>query len=91
MRSAWLKWARAVELQQELARLTREFGARGAPTYEYLASDDADQHLLTITMEWRLRVVEPFPERWSVLLGDIVTSLRAALDHAFWGSTQSKV
>jgi hypothetical protein len=40
-------------------------------------------------MYWRLRVTEPYPERWSLLLGDSVTNLRASLDHAFWAAVNA--
>ena len=85
MRSAWIKWARAVELQQQLARATREYGARD--TYDYVRTDNAVGHGAEdplVRMHWKLRIKEPHPERWSILLGDILTNFRAALDHAFW-------
>ncbi len=85
MPSAWLKWARAVEHQKALARATREW-VSGDP-HRYERSDNrADRHDPIVRMEWRLRVQTPYPGRWGVLLGDAVTNLRAALDHAFWAA-----
>jgi len=40
-----------------------------------------------VKAHWRLRILEPFPERWSVLLGDVLTNFRAAMDHTFWAAT----
>jgi hypothetical protein len=39
LRSSWIKWARAIELRQELARGTREYGALHA--YEYVREDNS--------------------------------------------------
>ena len=33
---------------------------------------------------WRARVSRPIPEQWSILVGDVVHSLRAALDYLAW-------
>lgn len=86
MRSAWLKWARGVEHQKVLARATREFVA-GRTLYMYERTDNsADSTDPLVRMHWRLRDLPEYPERWSILLGDIVTNLRAALDHAFWAA-----
>ncbi|WP_158894136.1 hypothetical protein [Amycolatopsis anabasis] len=85
MRSAWIKWARAVELQRILGRGIREFAVEDS--HEYVRCDnaqDADDPLIRI--HWRLKIKKQFPERWSVLIGDILTNLRAALDHTFWAA-----
>lgn len=85
MRSAWIKWARAVEHQRVLARSIREFGARDS--YEYVRRDNAGDGLdPLLRVHWRLKIKEPYPERWPVLIGDILTNLRAALDHTFWAA-----
>jgi hypothetical protein len=85
IRSAWLKWARAVEHQKALAGSTREWLAERP--YRYERTDNcADRHDPCVRMEWRLRIDKPYPERWSVLVGDAVTNLRAALDHALWAA-----
>ncbi len=63
----------------------REFNTR--ETYEYVRWDNAgDFHDPLLRAQWRLKIKEPFPERWGVLIGDVVTNLRAALDHAFWAA-----
>jgi len=88
MRSAWLKWARGVEHQKALAAETRKRDHLGG--YEYDRFDnlnDATDPL--VRMHWQLRVTDPYPERWGVLLGDSVTNLRAALDHAFWAAANA--
>jgi hypothetical protein len=88
MRSAWIKWARGVEHQRVLARAMRESSA--VKSHEYVRVDnarDADDPLVRV--HWRLRILEPFPERWSVLLGDVLTNFRAAMDHTFWAAAVS--
>lgn len=83
MGSAWIKWARAMEHQKVLARATREF--RTVDSYEYVRTDNnGDRDDPLVRVQWQLQVKEPYPERWSVLMGDVLTNLRAALDHAFW-------
>lgn len=85
MRSAWIKWARGVEHQRVLARSMREFSATTA--HEYVRGDNADDGSdPLVQVEWRLKVLKPFPERWGVLLGDVFTNLRAAMDHTFWAA-----
>lgn len=85
IRSAWLKWARAVEHQKALAGSTREWQAERP--YRYERTDNcSDRYDACVRMEWRLRLEKPYPERWSVLVGDAVTNLRAALDHALWAA-----
>jgi len=82
-RSAWLKWARAVEHQRDLGRAVTTY--RAAQPFEYLRTDnmdDADDPLVRV--HWRFHLIEPHPERWSVLLGDFLANLRDALDHALW-------
>src|SRR2546423_671405 len=37
-----------------------------------------------VRMHWQLRIKQPYPERWSVLMGDVLTNLRTALDHTLW-------
>lgn len=61
----------------------REFDLDHA--YEYVQFDNTgarDDPL--VRMDWRLRVKKPYPERWSILLGDVVGDFRAALDHAMY-------
>jgi hypothetical protein len=83
MRSAWLKWARAVEHAHVLAAMTRQF--MDTDPYSYVRTDnqrDRDDQL--IRAHWKLKVHHAYPERWSMLLGNIVSDLRSSLDHAFW-------
>lgn len=85
VRSAWIKWARAVEHQKVLARALREFAS--VESYEYVRTDNAqDGDDPVLSVHWRAVVRVPYPERWSVLLGDVFTNLRAVLDHAFWAA-----
>ncbi|MEV0675151.1 hypothetical protein AB0I60_01370 [Actinosynnema sp. NPDC050436] len=88
MRSAWIKWARGVEHQQVLARAVREFDFSKAYAYERTdnVGDVADP---VVRVQWRLKVLEPFPERWGAVVGDVLTNLRAALDHTFWAAVMA--
>jgi len=66
-----------------LARETREFV--GLDSYEYVRIDNAaDATDPLVRMHWQLRIKQSYPERWSVLIGDVLTNLRAALDHTLW-------
>jgi hypothetical protein len=85
MRSAWLKWARAVEHQQTLARETWLFAEKDSYEYTCFNNSSAPDDRL-VRMHWRLKIKEPYPERWSILIGDALTNLRAALDHALWSA-----
>lgn len=88
MRSAWIKWARGVEHQRVLARAMREFSS--TKSHEYVRVDNArDADDMLVKAHWRLRILEPFPECWSVLLGDVLTNFRAVLDHTFWAAAVS--
>ncbi len=88
LRSAWLKWARAVEHANVLARATREWQASDPHRYE--RSDRVSSfYERGLQVEWRLRIEHPIPERWSVLIGDVLTNLRGALDHAFWAAVNA--
>ncbi|WP_194838573.1 hypothetical protein [Nocardia sp. XZ_19_369] len=85
MRSAWIKWARGLEHQRDLAREMRVFTQ--SSSYEYVRFDNGDNASdPLVKMYWKLKVTQPFPERWSVLIGDVLTNLRAALDHTFWAA-----
>ena len=90
LRSAWLEWARAAEMQQILARATREYGALGN-THDDTRTDNADDVSNPIFSAHRkLRTKRPHPARWSVLMGDVLTNFRAALDHAVWYAVNAR-
>jgi hypothetical protein len=86
--SAWVKWARGVELQRELASATREYLAGDPYRYERWDNqrDGADP---LFRVHWRLVQVQPFPQRWGVLLGGAVAGLRDALDHVLWAAVDA--
>jgi hypothetical protein len=89
LRSAWIKWARAVEHQKAFAREMREFDLDDA--YEYVQWDNLRNPGgdTLVRMYWRLHIKKPYPERWSILLGDVVGDFRAALDHAFYDAVMA--
>ena len=86
--SAWLKWARAVEHAGDLTRATREWQASDPHRYERREAV-SPFYERRLQVEWRLRVERPVPQRWSVLLGDVLTNLRGALDHALWAAVRA--
>lgn len=87
MRTAWIKWPRAVEHQRELAAIGREFLDR--ETHSFVRTDNAgDASDPLIRMQWHVDLSRPYPERWSVLIGDVLTNLRAALDHVLWAAVE---
>ncbi|MGY1684942.1 hypothetical protein ACI8AK_05065 [Geodermatophilus sp. SYSU D00867] len=83
LRSAWIKWARAVEHQKAFAREMREFDLDSAFEYVQFDNTGAREDPL-VRIDWRLRVKKEYPERWSILLGDVLGDFRAALDHAMY-------
>lgn len=86
LRSAWAKWARGVEHQQVLARTSREWAQAGERNRYQRCDNAADRDDEVVRMHWHLAEAAPIPERWGVLLGDVLTNLRAALDHAMWAA-----
>jgi len=86
MRSAWLKWARGVEHQQVMARATREHQQSGISNLYERCDNAGDATDPLLRMHWHLAEAATVPERWGVLLGDVFTNFRAALDHAMWAA-----
>ncbi|WP_406230578.1 hypothetical protein [Nocardia sp. NBC_01009] len=39
---------------------------------------------------YTVRVREPIPEDWPLMVGDVLTNLRAALDHSVYGHAESR-
>lgn len=85
MRSAWLKYARAVEHAKVLAAESRKRDHGRA--YDYRRFDNLQHHEdPLVRMHWQLRIRDPYPERWALLIGDCLVNFRAALDHAMWAA-----
>jgi hypothetical protein len=61
----------------------REFDLENA--FQYVQFDNTGHREdPLVRVDWRLRVKKPYPERWSILLGDVVGDFRAAPDHAMY-------
>ena len=90
LRSAWLKWARAAEMQQILARATREYGALGNTHGDTRTDNTDDVSNPIFSAHRKLRTKQPHPARWSVLMGDVLTNFRAAVDHAVWYAVNAR-
>jgi hypothetical protein len=65
-RSAWLKWAHAVEIRNELARAVVAYRAGKPHRYDRFDNLD-DGAAALVSMHWKLRVLKPHPEPWSIL------------------------
>jgi hypothetical protein len=77
-----------VELQRELARASREYLAADPYRYERWDNQrDGTDPLFRV--HWRLVQVQPYPQRWGVLLGGAVAGLRDALDHVVWAAVDA--
>ncbi|MCO1575143.1 hypothetical protein M8C13_05140 [Crossiella sp. SN42] len=61
----------------------REFDFSWAHAYDRTDNVSAFSDAL-VRAQWRLKILVPFPERWGVLVGDVLTNLCAALDHTLW-------
>jgi hypothetical protein len=80
--SAWLKWGRAIVhgemLKADIETLRSDSDAH--PVLAYRAEYQAKRHGFAVVPG----VVDLPPPRWSVLLGDVASNFRAALDHLAW-------
>lgn len=43
-----------------------------------------------VDVVYTVRVREPIPEDWPLMVGDVLTNLRAALDHSVYGHAESR-
>lgn len=80
--SAWLKWAQgllhAETLQTDIVRVAHK--ADAYPVLAHRAEYQPKRHGFAVIAE----EIAPIPPRWPLLLGDIATNYRAALDHLAW-------
>ncbi len=82
--SARAKLARAAEHNTELHRLVEEFRDKDAYAFTITQRDDPFDHAI-VRAEYKVRVrKEPPADQWAVVLGDLLTNLRAVLDHAIY-------
>ncbi len=80
--SAWLKWAQgllhAETLQADIKRIGHEADAH--PVSAFRAKYDPKRHGFPVIAE----EIAAIPARWPLLLGDVASNYRAALDHLAW-------
>ncbi len=81
MRDAFLKLNRARLHQSTLEAEIELFQQRGPCRWSYVASDNQLDRS-TVTIEVIAEVREKTPAGWGLIVGDILTNLRASLDHA---------
>jgi hypothetical protein len=80
--TAWLKWGRAIIHAEALKADIDSFrgDADANPVLAYRAEYHAKRHGFSIVPA----VVNMMPARWGLILGDIVSNYRAAIDHLAW-------
>ncbi|MCC3317817.1 hypothetical protein [Nocardia africana] len=84
MDSAYAKLARACHHLDELTRSVHDYRARDPHQF----TREFTNHLLRpdhVVAKLRVTVSEPIPTEWPLIIGDLLTNLRAALDHALYG------
>jgi hypothetical protein len=90
MQSAFAKLGRAKVHRDVLDADVEAYRDREPHDFTYKTSNhlfDESQALLT----YRLRVKEEPPSDWGLIVGDILTNLRAALDHAVFGHADRRM
>lgn len=89
MKSAYQKLERA---KQHLALLDARITAfRALDAYEFVPKEGEppqDERLAVI--EYHVKVKSELPDSWGVIVGDILTNLRAALDHSVFGHADDR-
>lgn len=89
MDSAFAKYARARKHFDELRASVDEYRSAGLKKelsfrVEYPYGDSDPRAVLTMRLELRA------PSEWSLIMGDVLTNLRASLDHAVYGHATSR-
>jgi hypothetical protein len=89
MDSAYAKFARAKVHRDLLDADVQAFRDRDPHDFPYSTSDHLfDPSLMVIT--YRMQVKEEPPSTWGLIVGDILTNLRASLDHAVYGHAAAR-
>ncbi|WP_241473845.1 hypothetical protein [Mycolicibacterium neoaurum] len=87
--SAYEKAGRA---QEHLATLQASVDAyRASEPHEFLR--EVVDHMFKpelVVINFRVKVKNPPPQNWGLIVGDILTNLRAALDHALFGHAAAR-
>lgn len=88
MDSAYAKLGRSKEHLAELRTAVESFREQDldAATSTNVDEHPSDPSLAVVSIRLRMEV----PQRWSLIMGDILTNLRAALDHAIYGHADSR-
>ncbi|KSZ59438.1 hypothetical protein Z045_09000 [Rhodococcus pyridinivorans KG-16] len=83
MNSAWQKFNRAEQHEQELRRHVEEYRSLDPVRFE-LSHNGADTSARTVELTWTACIDHPIPDAFGLILGDLLTNLRATLDHALY-------
>ncbi|MGW4125787.1 hypothetical protein [Nocardia sp. NPDC004711] len=89
MKSAFAKLDHARRRLAELTAVVEKYRASEPITYGYVAVDNPFSDSLTDVV-YSARVREPIPDEWPLLTGDVLTNLRAALDHSVYGHADAR-
>lgn len=84
MESAFAKLSRAKVHRDQLDADVKAFRAREPHEWKPEVSDHLFEPSLAV-VKFRVRIKEETPSTWGLIVGDILTNLRAALDHAVYG------
>jgi hypothetical protein len=89
MDSAFAELSRAKVHLDQLEADIRAFRAREPFDWPYSVSDHMlDESLAVVT--FRVHVKEEMPNTWGLMIGDILSNLRATLDHAVYGHAAAR-
>ncbi|MGV0796229.1 hypothetical protein ABQF26_04645 [Mycolicibacterium elephantis] len=89
MQSAFAKLARAKVHLDQLDTDVKAFRAREPHDWTLSAVDHLFDPSLAV-VKVHVRVKEQTPDTWPLIVGDVLTNLRAALDHAVYGHASSR-
>lgn len=90
MQSAFAKLKRAKMHRDQLDAEVKAFRAREPHIWKVNAVDHLfDPELAVVKI--RVHVKEQTPDRWPLIVGDVLTNLRAALDHCVYGHAAARL
>lgn len=89
MQSAFAKLARAKIHNSQLDADVNAFRAREPHVWKLQVSDHLFDPSLAV-VKFAVHIREPMPDDWALIVGDILTNLRAALDHAVFGHAAAR-
>jgi hypothetical protein len=89
MESAFAKLSRAKVHWDQLDTEVKAFRDRDPFDFPHTVSDHMFDESLAVII-FRVQVKEEMPSHWGLIVGDILTNLRAALDHVIFGHAAAR-